>query len=266
MSVYYKEKPEYLDTAIDSMLQQTVFPNEFILVKDGPLTYDLDKVIERYVKKNPDLFTIITIEKNGGLGPALARGIEASKNELIARMDSDDYSVKNRCEKELISFVNDPKLEVVGSFEAEFINKLNNVVSIHKVPESSKDIQQFMKRRCALLHPTVMYRKSAVLKAGNYHSVPLYEDYDLFARMILGYKMKAYNFQENLYYIRTSEDFYMRRGGLKYAKTALQFKLQLLKKGYTSISDFLISGVGQAVVSVMPNGLRKKFYEKVLRR
>lgn len=266
MSVYYKERAEYLDIALNSMIQQTISPDEFILVEDGPLTKELDKVIKKYQEKYPKLFTIIKIENNGGLGPALAIGVKASKNELIARMDSDDYSIKNRCEKELNCFMNDPKLQVVGSFEAEFINTINNVVSVHKVPEKSKDIKEFMKRRCALLHPTVMYRKNAVLKVGNYHSVPLYEDYDLFARMVLGYGMKAYNLQENLYYIRTSQDFYMRRGGFKYAKTALQFKANLLKEGYTSLSDFIISGVGQALVSIMPNKLRKKFYEKVLRK
>lgn len=265
MSVYIKEKPEYLELSIQSMLDQTVLPDEFIIVKDGPLTAELDAVINSYVEKYPGLFSIISNKENLGLGPALARGIVASKNELIARMDSDDVSETTRCEKQLNAFQKDPTLEMVGSFEAEFIGDKENIVSIHRVPETHNDISKFMRRRCAILHPTVMYKKSAVIRSGNYHSVPLYEDYDLFARMVLEYNVRSYNIQENLYYIRTSEDFFKRRGGLKYAKTVLNFKWAQHKKGYMSLTDFCISGLGQAFVCILPNTLRKVVYLKLLR-
>ena len=123
-----------------------------------------------------------------------------------------------------------------------------------------------MRRRCSILHPTVMYKKSSVIACGNYHSVMLYEDYDLFARMVLEYDVKSYNIQESLYYIRTSEDFFKRRGGIKYAKTVLKFKWGQFKKGYMSIMDFCISGIGQAFVCILPNSLRKWFYLKFLRK
>ncbi len=266
MSVYSQEKPEYLSLSIQSMLDQTVKPDEFIIVKDGPLTEELDTVIAGFVRNNTGLFNIISNEKNLGLGLALAKGIEASKNELIARMDSDDYAVKDRCEKQIIEFEKDADLEMVGSYEAEFIDDIHRVISIHKVPQSHDEIVEFMRRRCAILHPTVMYKKSAVIRSGNYHSVILYEDYDLFARMILEHKVKSYNIQEPLYYIRTSEDFFKRRGGLKYAKTVLGFKWNMLKKGYMSLTDFCISGFGQALVCVLPNSVRREFYMKFLRK
>lgn len=212
MSVYYKEKPEYLSLSIESMLNQTVKPDEFIIVKDGPLTTELDEVINNFVTAYPKTFNIIVNETNLGLGPALAKGIENSKNELIARMDSDDYVVSTRCERQLEKFREDPKLGMVGSYEAEFVDDIDNVISIHRVPSENDEIERFMHRRCSVLHPTVMYKKSAVLKSGNYQSVLLYEDYDLFARMVLEYHIKSYNIPEPLYYIRTSEDFFKRRG------------------------------------------------------
>ena len=128
MSVYIKEKAEYLKLSIQSMLDQTVPPDEFILVKDGPLITELDAVVDYYNQKYPGLFTIISNETNLGLGPALAKGIVASRNELIARMDSDDVSEKTRCEKQLAAFEKDSKLEMVGSFEAEFIGEKDNIV------------------------------------------------------------------------------------------------------------------------------------------
>ena len=266
MSVYYKEKPEYLSLSIESMLNQTVKPDEFIIVKDGPLTTELDEVINNFVTAYPKTFNIIVNETNLGLGPALAKGIENSKNELIARMDSDDYVVSTRCERQLEKFREDPKLGMVGSYEAEFVDDIDNVISIHRVPSENDEIARFMHRRCSVLHPTVMYKKSAVLKSGNYQSVLLYEDYDLFARMVLEYHIKSYNIPEPLYYIRTSEDFFKRRGGIKYAKTVLKFKWGQYRKGYMSLMDFCISGLGQAFVCVLPNSLRKIFYMKFLRK
>ena len=265
MSVYYKEKPAYLKTSIESMLNQTIPPDEFVIVKDGPLSKELDAVIDTFIDKHPGLFTIIENKVNLGLGPALAKGILASRNSLIARIDSDDYSVNTRCEKQLKEFEKDSALEMVGTFEAEFIDNIENVISIHSVPETDSEIRKFMRRRCAVLHPTVMYKKQSVIDSGNYQDVHLYEDYDLFARMVLEHNTKTYNIQENLYYIRTSEDFFKRRGGLKYAQTVLKFKWGQYKKGYMSLKDFILSGFGQAVVCLMPNSMRKWFYMTFLR-
>ena len=266
MSVYKRENPAYLEGSIRSMLEQSLPPADFVIVKDGPLTVELDAVIEKYRGERPELFQVIALEKNGGLGPALAAGIQYTKYELVARMDSDDYSAPTRCEEELDVFAQDPELGAVGCFEAEFFDTPAEVASVHRVPETNDEIYEFMKRRCALLHPTVMYKKSAVLSSGNYRSVPLYEDYDLFARMVLEHKVKSYNIQKPLYYIRISRDFYKRRGGAKYARTVLQFKYGMLKKHYTSFADFMVSGVGQACVCVMPNSVRKMIYMKFLRK
>ena len=266
MSVYYKERPEYLKISIDSILAQTIQPYQIIIIKDGKLTLELDQVVSDYVNKYENLFKVIELEYNKGLGEALRVGIDAAETELIARMDSDDYSVPERCERQLECFKKNPELKVVGSFEAEFIENLDNVIAIHRVPETHKEIKQFMRKRCALLHPTVMYKKSAVLECGSYRTVPLYEYYDLFVRMVLENDAYSYNIQENLYYIRTSEDFFKRRGGVKYMRTVLWFKWNQFSKGNMSLLDFGISGVGQAVVCLLPNSLRKLFYMKILRK
>lgn len=104
MSVYYKENPEWLDIAIKSMMEQTIVTDDFVIIKDGKLTQELDTVLEKYEEKYPEIFNIIQLENNVGLGPALKIGVENCKNELIARMDSDDYSIQTRCEKQLQVF------------------------------------------------------------------------------------------------------------------------------------------------------------------
>lgn len=265
MSVYTKEKPEYLKYSVQSMLDQTVPADEFVLVEDGPLSDELTSVIEDFVKNNPDLFHIVLLPKNVGLGLALARGIQECRNEFIARMDSDDYSDPRRCEKELCCFINNPDLNVVGCYEAEFQDTITNISSVHKVPEATDAINTFMHRRCAILHPTVIYRKNAVLSCGNYHNVPLFEDYDLFIRMVRNHS-KCCNLQEALYFIRIGDDFFKRRGGLRYMKTAVTFKRKQYQEGYFSLLDYLASAGGQAAACLLPNRLRKAFYLTFLRK
>ena len=265
MSVYYKEKPDWLRYSIRSILSQTVMPNEILIVKDGQLTNELDSVLNIFIEQYPDLFNIVELPYNRGLGPALAVGVNECRNEIIIRMDSDDFSVPNRCEKLLCAMKKHNECGIIGSYEAEFIDNINNVVAIHRVPELNRDINQFMKRRCAVLHPTVLYKKSYVLKAGNYRDALLYEDYDLFLRMVLKYHIPAYNIPEALYYIRVNDDFFKRRGGFQYMKSMFKFKLNMYKNGYMHIGDFMISAGAHIIVCLLPNLIRKFIYMKFLR-
>lgn len=265
MSVYIKENPEYLKQSIQSMLDQTVEPSEFIIIKDGPLTDALNDVLSGYLTRYPYLFRCIALKENMGLGPALALGVTECRNAFIARMDSDDISDPKRCEILLDVFRDDPVLDVVGCFENEFIDSISNVVSVHKVPETHHEITRFMRRRCPIMHPTVIFKRSAVLACGNYRSVPYFEDYDLFLRMIWNHS-KCYNVQKPLYYLRVCDDFYRRRGGFKYMKTEIAFKKDKYKRGLISLNDYIISAGSQAVVSLMPNKLRSLVYLKLLRR
>lgn len=266
MSVYYKEQATWLRESIASILGQTIKPAEFVIIKDGKLTETLDKVISEFQKNFPSLFSVYELNHNVGLGPALAYGIKKCKYDLIVRMDSDDISDSRRCEKLIYKYFEDSSLDIIGSWESEFSGDIENCQAIHKVPETSQEIYDFMKRRCAILHPTVMYKKQSVLSAGNYHDVRLYEDYDLFLRMVIEHGMKAYNIQNTLYHIRINDEFYRRRGGLKYMITAIRFKVEQYRKGYLKWNDLVISAGGQAVVCLMPNSLRKKFYMYFLRR
>lgn len=265
MSVYYKDNAVWLKEAIDSMLNQTIVTNDFVIICDGKLTNELYDVLDYYSLQFKGLFNIVKREKNLGLGPSLAFGIELCKNNLVARMDSDDISQKNRCELELEMFEKDPSLDIVGCWENEFEYDFNDPIAIHKVPSGKENVKKFMRRRCALLHPTVIYKKSSVLKCGNYHDVRLFEDYDLFMRMIVENECNGDNVPDALYNMRVNDAFYKRRGGLKYLKTIVRFKKEQRKKGYMSFKDYFISRWTQTLVCLMPNKLRKWFYLKFLR-
>ena len=159
MSLYKKEHPEYLCKALESMINQTVKPDEIVLVEDGPLTPELYAVVEDYKEH----LTIVVNEKNMGLGLALNEGLKACRNELVARMDTDDISKPDRCEKQLKRFEEKPELAIVGCHIDEFVGTPENIISQRRVPTTSGAIFNYAKRRSAFNHPAVMYRKSAVL-------------------------------------------------------------------------------------------------------
>lgn len=265
MSVYYKENPEWLDYSIKSMMNQTVKPNEFVLVEDGPLTKDLDSVIDNYIKEYPKIFKIVKIKKNGGLGPALELGIKKCTNEYIARMDSDDYSLPNRIEEQFKVFEMHPELELVGTNVEEFEGTIENVNCHVVLPESHEEIFKFSKKRCPFRHPSLLYKKEAILRAGNYREFYLCEDYDLYVRL-LRTGCKCYNIQKPLVYMRIGEDFYKRRGGWKYMKTILKFKNEQLKNGYFTFFEYLRTTIPHIIVCLLPNSWRDWVYRNLLRK
>ena len=266
MCVYHKDNPEWFDLAIRSMLDQTVKPEEFVIVEDGPITEALQRVIEKHCGQNEGLFHIVKLEKNCGLGEALRVGVENCRNEWIARMDSDDYSVPDRLEKQFQA-ARRHNADMIGSDVAEFVGEPDkeHVKALRVFPEKHGDLVKFGRRRTMFCHPAILMKRSQVLAAGNYQTAYLHEDFDLFIRMLqdgcIGYTIK-----ETLVYIRVNEDFYRRRGGLVYLKALLRFNWRQLRAGWMKLPDFVARSGGNIVFCLMPNGMRDFLYRKVLRK
>lgn len=265
MSIYYKEKPEYLRQCFDSLLNQTVQANEWVIVKDGPLTEELEQVLHEYENKNPNLIKYVTFEKNQGLGLALRAGVPACSNELIARMDTDDICREDRFEIQLQEFMNDSSLDICGSHIKEFDQDIHHTISQRKVPLNNEEIIQYQKRRSAYNHMTVMFKKRSVLKAGNYEHAPLMEDDMLWTRMIIA-KCKGKNIDDYLVYARTGLDMIERRGSWSYFKKYKTSRKKVYELGLASYWDYLYTLIIQLVVALMPNILRKYIFAFFLRR
>lgn len=265
MSVYYKEKPDYLIACLDSMLNQTYLPDEIVLVKDGPLTDELDSVIEEYVGKAPQVFRLVPLSENVGLGKALAIGVEASSHQLIARMDTDDIAIPERLEKQRNYFIENPATSIVGSNIIEFEGTIENIIANRNVPSTHEEILAFAKRRNPFNHMTVMYRKEAVLEAGNYQPLNGYEDYYLWVRM-LKQGAVAHNFNEVLVYARGGEDMYERRGGWKYYLDGREAQKKIFEVGLGSKKDYAIRMASQTLVNLVPNKVRGFLYKQFLRK
>ena len=265
MSLYVKEKAEYLKLAVDSMINQSVAPDEIVIVEDGPLTDELYAVVEGYVREYPDLFTIVKNEKNIGLGLALNEGLKACRNELVARMDTDDISKPDRCEKQLDVFRNNPELSLVGSYVDEFFENPEQVVSTRAVPQTQAEIYQFAKKRSAFNHPAVMYRKSKVLEFGGYSNLRRNQDVDLFGRMLFG-GCTAHNVGEALLWFRSNNDLAKRRKSWENTKSYIDTIKNFWKMGYSDFGDYAVVAVAQTVMFLLPVKIQHWVYKVFLRR
>ena len=146
MSVYSREKAEYLQKSIESMLSQTIPPSDFVIVCDGLLGEELYRVINDKKREYPECFQVIQLPENRGLGEALREGLAYCKNELVARMDSDDISVPKRCELQLKIF-EEKDVSVVGGTVQEFVKDIVQAGAMRRVPETSEKIAKYAKKK-----------------------------------------------------------------------------------------------------------------------
>ena len=262
MSIYFKEKPEYFRESLKSILNQTYFPDEIVLVKDGPLTNELEEVIKEY-KEKLNIKTV-PLEKNLGLGLALREGVLHCSNEIIIRMDTDDIAIKNRIEEQVKIFNKDKEIGIVGSNAYNFENIVGDLKTKSIFPKEDLEMRKFSKRRCPFLHPTVAFKKSIVLKVGNYNNLLWFEDYDLFLRILK--ITKGYNIQVPLLYFRSNSDLYKRRGGIEYIKREIKALTKFYKDGNMNLYYYLTNIVIRFGIRICGNNLRMLVYKKFLRR
>lgn len=265
MSVYKEEKPSFLDLSLQSMESQTVPPSEYILMLDGPIGNELQAIIDHHQQKMGHILHTIQLERNLGLHGSLRIGVEQCSYEWIARMDTDDYSDPHRIEHQKNFLTNHPNYDVIGTLCTEFIESPSHPICLVQLPETDTEIRKFAKLRNPCRHPSILFRKSAVLEAGNYQNYPYFEDYDLFVRMLMR-GSKFYNIQEPLVSMRVNEDFYSRRGGWPYTKDMVGFRWHLHKLGFLSTSQALKGIILHSIVCLVPNGLREWAYKKLLRK
>lgn len=264
MSVYRKENPEFLRQALDSVFDQTAVPAEVVLVEDGPLTDELYALLDDYGNSHPELKRV-PLSENRGLGLALQEGINHCSNELVARMDTDDISVPTRFERQLAEFEKNPGIDICGSHIKEFEETPDHIVAERRVPLTNDGCKRYQRRRDAFNHVSVMFRKSAVLKAGNYQHCPLMEDTLLWANMFKT-GATAMNIDDYLVLVRIGKDMYERRGGMAYFKKYRKARRVIYQTGFISWWDYAYTIVIQFVVAIMPNSLRGFVFKKILHK
>ena len=299
MSIYKSDVPELVRVALDSLLQQTLLPNEIVIVGDGPVPAELEQVVSSFkcqvskirttpnpsFAKGGDLVpedgkesletrnqkpeTIVTYlpqEKNGGLGEAMRIAAEAAKYDYLARMDSDDICLPDRFEKQMKCFEEDSELSLVGGMITEFDGEPENIIAKRILPLEDKEIKRMMRGRCAVNHVTVIFKKADLMKSGNYQPFWKQEDHYLWARM-MEHGCKFRNIPDVVVNVRSGKDQIARRGGLRFYKSVVRVFWYMYRHGLISFGYFLYICTVRGVVQVlMPNRLRTWVYLHLLRK
>ena len=263
MCVYGGDNARWFETAIESVLNQTLPPNEIVLVVDGPVPDDLNAVILK-LEEN-DTFKVIRLETNQGHGIARKTGLDNCTNALVAIMDADDICARNRFEKQIEAFRNYPDSDIVGGMITEFIDTPDNVVGKRIVPLEDSEIKEYMQRRCPMNLVTVMFKKSSIEKVGGFIDWYCEEDYYLWLRMALA-NMIFRNVDDVLVNVRVGKEMYQRRGGTKYFKSEAKLQKYMLDNKIIGFPRYLINVTERLILQVlMPNKIRSIIFQKLAR-
>jgi len=261
--VYYRDNPPWFKEALTSIYEkQTLRPSEIVLVKDGPVPKEIDKIISEFSKLYP--LKIVQLPQNRGLANALNEGLKYCSYELVARMDADDVSLPNRFELQLEAFKKNPDVAVVGGYIEEFDEEMKTSHGIRRVPLDNESIKKFAKKRSPFNHMTVMFKKSIVLKEGGYPSILYFEDYALWAKLLMK-SYKCINISRILVNVRAGSFMIKKRKGLKYIKNEIKLFKYFMEIGFYSYKDIIIWGLPRLMLRLFPDILLKQFYYRYLR-
>ena len=263
MNVYYRDNPVWFLTAVESILNQTMTPDEVVLVVDGPVPHELDVEIARL--ETDGKIRVIRLAENQGLGNARRVGLENCRNELVAMMNADDICMPDRFEKQIARFSEEQDLDIVGGNISEFIGDPENIVGYRLVPRNHIQLSEYIKKRCPFNHMTVMLKKTSAQKVGSYLDWHYNEDYYLWIRMYLN-GMRFGNVPEIVVNVRVGKEMYKRRGGWKYFKSELGLQNLMLKKRLIGFPQYVFNVLIRVFIQLLiPNSLRGLIFKKFAR-
>ncbi len=264
LPVYEKDVPTFFKEAVDSMLCQTLPPDELIIVVDGKINSELNSLVLQYSKL--EIINVVRIDNKLGLANALNVAISGAKYPLIARMDADDISTPDRLEKQVDYLINN-HLDIVGGQIIEFGSDVLNVISRRIVPQNHDEIIRVMKIRSPFSHPTVIFKKQVFDSISGYDVNMFPEDYDFFVRAYKA-KFRLGNVKDHVLWFRLGENVdsvLRRRHGLNYVKNEFKLYVKFLNIGFYSVGDFLKAVFLKIPLRLIPFRLFKFLYFKYTR-
>ena len=178
MSVY-KEKPEWLEESINSILNQTFKDFEFIIINDNPEGVEQKAVLDKYQKLD-DRIVVVQNPHNLGLAKSLNRGLEIAKGKYVARMDADDISLLDRFSIQYHFMEDNLDVELCGGkrkiLEDGYIRRISDGILC-----SEQEIRSAMFFTSPIIHPTVFFRRGNLLY-NDFFKVS--QDYELWERYL----------------------------------------------------------------------------------
>lgn len=263
MATYARESSMNLCASLESIRMQTRPANQIVLVIDGPVGADQEKVIADFAAAGgPWEFLVVRLEVNGGLANALNIGLAHCSARYILRMDSDDICLPDRIALEIDYLEKHPEIGLVASWAEEFYDEKPNT-RLRCAPTTHEAIVQALRWRNIFVHPSVAARAEVFGLAGGYRKTfGLLEDYDLWVRMALA-GVHFHIIPKVLVRSRTGVNLIERRGGMRYAINEIRFRYHYLRAGFLNLRQFLVVTTLYVIFRVIAGPLRGRFYSLV---
>lgn len=259
MSLYHNDSIGFVTQAVESILNQTFADFDFYIQYDGPVDVEVDAYLSGI---KDERVRILRRAENKGLAQSLndlLNIVMPMGYEFIARMDADDISEVNRFEKQLEYFKSHPELDCLGTWAIEITSSGDEYFK-KQMPESHEGCLELFRKRDCMIHPTVMFRRSYIEKAGLYDLDTFFgEDTMMWAQgFASGCKMG--NVPEYLFRFRLDDNFFNRRRGWKYAKGIWQLRHRVNKMlGFGIVEDAW--AIAYAIAKMMPTFVLNLMYK-----
>ena len=266
LPVYRGDRADFLRRSLASVtVEQTLPPDEVLIVRDGPVPGELDDVLaaaRRGELSGGVPVRVLELAENAGLALALDAGLEHVAHEVVARQDADDISVPERFATQLPLLA--AGYDLIGSAIREFSEETDTGGVVRRQPADPERIRRAMTLRDPFNHPSVVYRASAVRAAGGYEPLDLMEDYWLFARMIRD-GVRATNVPDVLVRYRVGAGAYARRGGGRLLHSELELQARMHRAGITTTAQYVRNIAVRAGYRLVPTGVRRTAYRTAQR-
>ena len=260
MSLYKNDTLLYVQQAVESIVNQSYSLFDFYIQYDGNIPIDVDGYLSSL---KDERIRIFKRDKNKGLAYSLNELLSRllpMGYEYIARMDADDISLPNRFERQILYMDEHPECEAVGTWAIE-IKADGSEFYRKQMPVTHKQCYDFFMKRDCMIHPTVMFRRSYIDKAGLY-SLDTYfgEDTMMWAQ---GFSngCKFANIPGYLFKFRLNDDFFNRRRGWKHAKGILALRWKVNKMLHYPLKAYLYA-IAYAGAKMMPTKVLNVIYKK----
>lgn len=265
LPVYRGDDASFLERAFRSSVHdQTLRPDEVVVVRDGPVSAEVASMLATLGAESPVPMHVVELAENQGLSRALTAGLARCAHEIVARIDADDVSLPHRFERQ-VALLLEKDLDLVGGGLQEFADGSGDTLGA-RVPPTGERIAAYARFHDPFNHPTVVYRRSAVDRAGGYRDdVPLMEDYSLFARMIHS-GARVDNLPEPVVLYRVDAGAYRRRGGLAQLRAELRLQRELRSIGFTTPWQCLRNVLVRGGYRLIPLSVRRLAYRRVFVR
>ncbi|MVF12935.1 glycosyltransferase [Ketobacter sp. MCCC 1A13808] len=261
ISVYHGDNPEHFDVAMNSVtFDQTLLPNEIVLVVDGPVSTETNAIITKWERNSFVDCTVVRSPINVGLSSALNLGLSECRYEYVARMDSDDISLPHRFELQVEYLSLNPNVALLGAWYKQFDKNMINCITDRKVPITPRAISSYAQSRTPFNHVTAIFKKSNILSVGGYPKIAGYMEDWWIALSLLKKGMRIENIPTYLVHVRGDDDFMERRGGIKYARMEIHNLVQMYRNDLITLGRLVLNIIVRLIVRLMPRTIRTLTY------